>query len=171
MKSLPTAPAPGTPVSSSLIRELIDAIRARTLLRGPGYRTHETPNGLTLEIEKTAAPKSSRIPGLFEPTLETDDNGDKKVVFKYPYYMVGTRLYRCEDERVTVSPEEGVYCLVVNLQNAEAGVEKFADFAAIQTRAANPNESLKLLFEFGEGGSQVRDFRNMPTIATQEFPV
>ena len=168
---MPTPPPPGKPVSATLIRQLIDAIRARTILQGRGYRTRETPNGLTLEIEKTAAPKSSRIPGLFEPKFTTAANGDRKVVFTYPYYMVGTRLYRCEDESVTLFPEEGIYSLVVNLQNAQAGVEKFADFAAIQTRAANPDESIKPLFEFGEGGGPVCDFRNMPTIATQEFPV
>lgn len=123
-------------------------------------------NKQKLDLEQGGSP----LPGLFEPKFKTDDNGDRKVVFTYPYYMVGTRLYRCEDESVTMSPEEGIYCLVVNLQNAQAGVEKFDDFSAIQTRAANPDESIKPLFEFGEDGSPVRDFRNMPTVATQEFP-
>ena len=73
MKSLPTAPAPGSPVSASLIGEIIAAIRARTLLRGRGYRLHETPNGTTLDIERVrgvAGVAAPRTPCRFDVTLE-----------------------------------------------------------------------------------------------------
>ena len=79
MKSLPTAPAPGSPVSASLIGEIIAAIRARTLLRGRGYRLHETPNGTTLDIERVrgvAGVAAPRTPCRFDVTLEiTNEEG------------------------------------------------------------------------------------------------
>lgn len=165
-----TPPSAGQPISASFFAELLREIRANRPLRGQNTRVQRTPNGTHISAVASASSSSSRIPGLFEPKFTTDANDDRTVVFSYPYYMVGTRLYRCEDESVTLYPEEGIYCLVVNLQNAQAGVEKFANFAAIQARAANPDESIKPLFEFGEGGGPIRDFRNMPTIATQEFP-
>lgn len=173
MKILPTAPAPGTPVCSSLIRELIAAIKARTILRGRGYRTRETPNGIMLEIEVGKSSSSSRLPGLFEAKLETSDQGGKKVKFEYPYYMVGTRLYRCEDKDVVLQAGKGIYCLVVDLSATEPKgvIEIYEDFGHVQEAAASPTVSIKPLYEFGDQGTPIRDFRNMPTVSTQEFAV
>lgn len=112
-------------------------------------------------------------PGLFEPRIETDEEDEetKTVTFEYPYYMVGTRLYRCEDEDVTLTAEAGVYCLEINLSGSspDGSVVRYDTFAQIQTRARQPGVSVKPLFEFGEGATVKRDFRNMPTFATQEF--
>lgn len=173
MKILPTAPAPGTPVCSSLIRELIAAIKARTILRGRGYRTRETPNGIMLEIEVGKSSSSSRLPGLFEAKLETSDQGGKKVKFEYPYYMVGTRLYRCEDKDVVLQAGKGIYCLVVDLSATEPKgvIEIYEDFGHVQEAAASPTVSIKPLYEFGDQGTPIRDFRNMPTVSTQESAV
>lgn len=175
MKLLPTAPAPGTPVSSSLIRELIDAIRARTLLRGHGYTIEEKPNGTILKIQVTPARKQSHLPGLFEVKLEPGEqgSGSKKVKFEYPYFMVGTRLYRCEDKDVELPATKGIYCLIVDLSAAEPKgvIDIYADFEEVQEAASSQTDSIKPLYEFDDKGVPIRDFRNMPTVSSQEFNV
>lgn len=45
MRPLPTPPAPGKPVSATLIRQLIDAIRERTILPGRNTSVKRGPNG------------------------------------------------------------------------------------------------------------------------------
>ena len=106
MKSLPTAPAPGSPVSASLIGEIIAAIRARTLLRGRGYRLKETPNGTVLDIDAQAraAAAVAADKGRFAIVSITEEEGSEEqqktytVEFRNPYYDVGGRTYEMEGE-------------------------------------------------------------------------
>lgn len=85
--------------------------------------------------------------------------------------MVGTRLYRCEDEDVSISCDEGIHCLVIDLDQAKpkGTVEVYADFGEVQAAAEDISTSVKPLFELDADGNIIRDCRNMPTIATQEF--
>ena len=116
---------------------------------------------------------ATRLPGLFEAKLETSDQGGKKVKFECPYYMVGTRLYRCEDKDVVLQAGKGIYCLVVDLSATEPKgvIGIYEDFGGVQEAAASPTVSIKPLYEFGDQGTPIRDFRNMPTVSTQEFAV
>lgn len=169
MKSLPTAPAPGTPVSSSLIRELIDAIRARTLLRGPGYRTRETPNGTFLEIDQAKPAKAKHLPGCFEWAGTVDEDGNK--YYGRPYYMIGSRLYRAQDEDVECGSTKGIDFLTVTLDKGQikAEVGHAEDYAELQEQADDKDHAIIPLYELGENGSPVADLRTMPLISSWEF--
>ena len=87
--------------------------------------------------------------------------------------MVGTRLYRCEDKDVVLQAGKGIYCLVVDLSATEPKgvIGIYEDFGYVQEAAASPTVSIKPLYEFGDQGTPIRDFRNMPTVSTQEFAV
>ena len=170
MKILPTAPAPGTPVCSSLIRELIAAIKARTILRGRGYRTRETPNGIMLEIEvgKSARPVA-KTPGCFEirrPSSEADPGG-----FDNPYYMVGANLYQCADAiDMGFDFVDCIVALCVNTDAAapEAHIQSFGDFTALQTAAKDRRVAIHPLYLLGEGGGVLADLRNIPVFPQWE---
>ena len=171
MKSLPTAPAPGTPVCSSLIRELIAAIKARTILRGRGYRTRETPNGIMLEIEvgKSAKP-AAKTPGCFEirrPSGEADPGG-----FDNPYFMVGANLYQCAEAiDMGFGYVDCIVALCVNTDSAapEAHIESFADFTELQEYAKDRRVAIHPLYLLGEGGGVLADLRNIPVFPQWEY--
>ena len=173
MTTPPTPPSPGKPISASFFARLIAWVKSGMLVEGNGYRLRRGPNGTALEIDVGKSSSSSRLPGLFEAKLETSDQGGKKVKFEYPYYMVGTRLYRCEDKDVVLQAGKGIYCLVVDLSATEPKgvIEIYEDFGHVQEAAASPTVSIKPLYEFGDQGTPIRDFRNMPTVSTQEFAV
>ena len=173
MTTPPIPPTPGKPISASFFARLIAWVKSGMLVEGTGYRLRRGPNGTTLEIEGGKSSSSSRLPGLFEAKLETSDQGGKKVKFEYPYYMAGTRLYRCEDKDVVLQAGKGIYCLVVDLSATEPKgvIGIYEDFGHVQEAAASPTVSIKPLYEFGDQGTPIRDFRNMPTVSTQEFAV
>ena len=171
MKILPTAPAPGTPVCSSLIRELIAAIKARTILRGRGYRTRETPNGIMLEIEvgKSAKP-AAKTPGCFEirrPSGEADPGG-----FDNPYFMVGANLYQCAEAiDMGFDYDDCIIALCVNTtsESPQAFVDVFVDFTAIQEAAKSRSVAIHPLYLIGEGGRVLADLRNIPVFPQWEY--
>lgn len=171
MLTPPTAPSPGKPVSAGFFAALIRWIKSVTLVDGPGYRLSRGPNGTTISFATSRTSSSARLPGLFEPRIEQEQGGAKTVRYTYPYFMVGTRLYRCEDEDVTISCDEGIHCLVIDLDQPKpkGTVEVYADFGEVQAAAEDISTSVKPLFEFDADGNIIRDCRNMPTIATQEF--
>ena len=173
MTTPPIPPTPGKPISASFFARLIAWVKSGMLVEGTGYRLRRGPTGTTLEIEVGKSSSSSRLPGLFEAKLETSDQGGKKVKFEYPYYMAGTRLYRCEDKDVVLQAGKGIYCLVVDLSATEPKgvIGIYEDFGHVQEAAASPTVSIKPLYEFGDQGTPIRDFRNMPTVSTQEFAV
>lgn len=167
-----TAPSAGQPVSASFFAELLREVRANRPLAGKNVRTTRTPNGTHISANSSPSSSSRRLPGLFEVKIETDGSGGTQTKFEYPYFMVGTRLYRCEDEDVTLGRvEESIACLVIDLSDDEpkGKVNAYDDFGKIQVAAADPDIAIKPLYEFGEGGTPVRDFRNMPTVSSQEF--
>ena len=177
MKSLPTAPAPGTPVSSSLIRELIDAIKARTILRGRGYRTRETPNGTFLDIDTVKAPKSvAKIPGCFEirrPSPAATEGGEEDPGgFDNPYFTVGANLYQCADAiDMGFDYDDCIVALCVNTTSAspEAYIESFADFTELQEYAKDRTVAVHPLYLMGEGGGVLADLRNIPVFPQWEY--
>lgn len=176
MKSLPTAPAPGTPVSSSLIRELIDAIKARTILRGRGYRTRETPNGIFLDIDTAKAAKSvAKIPGCFEirrPSPAATEGGeDDPGGFDNPYFTVGAHLYQCGDAiDMGFDFDDCIIALVVNttLESPEAYVDGFVDFTELQEAAKDRSIAIHPLYLIGESGNVLADLRNIPVFPQWE---
>lgn len=177
MKSLPTAPAPGTPVSSSLIRELIDAIKARTILRGRGYRTRETPNGTFLDIDTAKASKSvAKIPGCFEirrPSPAATEGGEEDPGgFDNPYFTVGAHLYQCADAiDMGFDYDDCIVALCVNTTSAspEAYIESFADFTELQEYAKDRTVAVHPLYLMGEGGGVLADLRNIPVFPQWEY--
>ena len=173
MTTPPIPPTPGKPISASFFARLIGWVKSGLLVEGTGDRLRRGPDGTALGIEVGKSSSSSRLPGLFEAKLETSDQGGKKVKFEYPYYMVGTRLYRCEDKDVVLQAGKGIYCLVVDLSATEPKgvIGIYEDFGYVQEAAASPTVSIKPLYEFGDQGTPIRDFRNMPTVSTQEFAV
>ena len=170
MKILPTAPVPGTPVCSSLIRELIAAIKARTILRGRGYRTRETPNGIMLEIEvgKSARPVA-KTPGCFEIRRPS---GEDVGGFDNPYFMVGANLYQCA-EAIDMGFEfdDCIIALCVNTtsESPQAFVDVFVDFTAIQEAAKSRSVAIHPLYLIGEGGRVLADLRNIPVFPQWEY--
>lgn len=175
MMRLPTAPAPGTPVSASLIRELIDAIRARTILRGKGYRTHETPNGTYLEIDVKAVAKAvKKIPGCFEirapKTRDASDPGG----FDNPYFMVSGRMYAAPNlgEHESLAYYRNVIvALSVGLTGSSpsASIVTRETFADLQELADDADTSVYPLYEFGPNGEVKCDLRNIPTLVAKEW--
>ena len=177
MKPLPTTPAPGTPVSSSLIRELIDAIRARTILRGKGYRTNETPNGTFLEIERAAAGRSAtykKIPGRFEITLTPDDPPEEgseeettySATFANPYYDIGGKTFEMEEATEKVVTEGDIIALKVTARggNPIAVLDIYKSIAHIRSAQSNYDYFIRPLYKIGSGGSIECDFRTGPTL-------
>lgn len=178
MMTPPTAPAVGKPISASFFARLIAWVKSGQLIEGPNYRLRRTPNGTSLDFKTSSSSSSSRLPGLFEPVFFTREEGqdessqtEKWVRFTYPYFMVGTRIYRCYDADMECRAAEGIYALHVVLSGASpvATIQVYSDFGDLQIAAAVPSVSIKPLFEFDENGSIKRDFRNMPTISSQEF--
>lgn len=177
MIRLPTAPAPGTPVSSSLIRELIAAIKARTILRGPGYRTCETPNGTVLEIEQQRQKQPAKIPGCFE-IRAAKTNGDSDAGgFDNPYYMVGSRIYAAAnlssyaDVATAESRKNKIFALKVDLTGSSpsASIRDAVSFSDLQEEANDDNYVIYPLYEFGPSGNVKCDLRNVPTMVAKEW--
>lgn len=189
MKSLPTAPAPGTPVSSSLIRELIDAIRARTILRGPGYRTRETPNGTALEIEGTAGGRTAykKIPGRFEISLKAEDPQESdeeeeqeqtySATFANPYYDIGGKTYEMPADEEADPPAVGLGgikdgdIIVLKIAAGQSRGEELVtvgSLAELQTLQEDVAYYSIPLYKV-QGGSVVCDFRTGPISGMGEF--
>lgn len=179
MKLLPTAPAPGTPVSASLIRELIDAIRERTILRGRGYRTRETPSGTYLEIDvNTPSKPKKQTPGCFDIRYPNSAGPSDPGGFDNPYYMVGSRIYDAPDLMTCSSvatPESRalkIFVLVVDLSGSEptAGIMTFYSMADVQRLADDNSISIFPLYEFDKYGNVKCDFRTVPNLVGKEWP-
>lgn len=176
MMKLPTPPAPGTPVSSSLIRELIDAIKARTILRGPGYRTQETPNGTSLVIEQPRQKQPAKIPGCFEIRAAKTNGDDDVGGFDNPYYMVGSRIYAAglgdyPDVATPESRKNRIFALLVGLTGASpsASITTATSFSELQAAAGSDDYAVYPLYEFGPGGEIKCDLRNVPTMTAREW--
>ena len=75
MKALPTPPSPGKPVSATLIREIIDAIRERTVIGGRGTRLSYGPNGTTINVgvPSRSSPSPSSDISCFRISPSTND--------------------------------------------------------------------------------------------------
>lgn len=177
MMKLPTPPAPGTPVSSSLIRELVDAIKARTILRGPGYRTCETPNGTVLEIEQPRQKQPAKIPGCFEIRAPKTNGDSDAGGFDNPYYMVGSRIYAAANLSSYAgvagvdSRKNKIFALLVGLTGASpsASITTATSFSELQEAADSDGHVVYPLYEFGPGGEIKCDLRNVPTMVAKEW--
>lgn len=189
MKSLPTAPAPGTPVSSSLIRELIDAIRARTLLRGRGYRTRETPNGTFLDIDTAKAAKPvAKIPARFEIAFlkpeEPQEGGvgeeqetTYSATFDNPYYDIGGKTYEMPVDEEADPPavglgsikDGGIIVLKVAAKDTPtAELAQVLSLAGLQQLQEHTDFYTIPLYKV-QGGKVVCDFRTGPISGMGEF--
>lgn len=167
MKRNLAAPSAGQPIQASFFAEILREIRANRPLSGKNTRTHRTPNGTHIEAVGSRAAPAAKIPGLF--TIGKTDDG--RQIYEYPYYMVGTRLYRASDEDMWFSPgQTGISCLCVDIGGTQPRAVLYLceTFAEVQELAEDPTRSVKPLYEFKDGVA-IRDFRNMPTMSPWEF--
>ena len=51
MRHLPPEPNAGDKITADIIREIIRAIKERTVIKGPNYSTADSPNGLVLKFD------------------------------------------------------------------------------------------------------------------------
>lgn len=66
MKTLPPEPSPGDKIKAELIRELIRAIRERTIIKGPNYALASGPNGTVVKFDMPRPTESENNPLPFE---------------------------------------------------------------------------------------------------------
>lgn len=66
MRSLPPEPSPGDKIKAELIRDLIRAIRERTLIKGPNYALASSPNGTVVKFDMPRPTESENNPLPFE---------------------------------------------------------------------------------------------------------
>lgn len=66
MRTLPPEPSPGDKIKAELIRDLIRAIRERTIIKGPNYALASGPNGTVVKFDMARPPESENNPLPFE---------------------------------------------------------------------------------------------------------
>ncbi|MBO7688834.1 MAG: hypothetical protein J6V72_20810 [Kiritimatiellae bacterium] len=66
MRTLPPEPSPGDKIKADLIRDLIRAIRERTLIKGPNYALASGPNGTVIKFDPPKPQESENNPLPFE---------------------------------------------------------------------------------------------------------
>ena len=66
MRSLPPEPSPGDKIKADLIRDLIRAIRERTLIKGPNYALVSGPNGTVIKLDPARPQNPEGTPLPFE---------------------------------------------------------------------------------------------------------
>ncbi len=66
MRTLPPEPSPGDKIKAELIRDLIRAIRERTLIKGPNYALASGPNGTVVKFDMPRPTESENNPLPFE---------------------------------------------------------------------------------------------------------
>lgn len=92
MKQLPTPPSPGNPVSSTLIRQLINAIRERTIIQGLNISLKRGPSGTVVNAHNVTNPSSNLLPWTFS-CKEDPDTGDRTGGWKNGRLQIG---YDCD---------------------------------------------------------------------------
>lgn len=109
------------------------------------------------------------LPGCFEWAGTVDEDGNK--FYGRPYYMIGSRLYRAQDEDVECGSTKGIDFLSVTLDKGQikAEVGHAEDYAELQEQTDDKDHAIIPLYEIGEGGSPVADLRTMPLISSWEF--
>ena len=164
----PTAPSPGNPVSAGFFARLIAWVKSGQLVEGPGYRLRRSPNGTALDLQQSKQAKTTVVPRCFDIRRASgDDTGG----FDNPYFQVGCRLYRSTSAETCGFSFE--YCIIALKINAtfaapDATVVIYESFADLQTAQDNSQFAIIPLYEVGEKGVVLVDFRDVPTFGTWE---
>lgn len=189
MKTCPTPPAAGTPVSASFFARLVGWVRSCTLVDGPGYRVRRGPNGTSLELApaKVRSASGACPPGRFTITLTEEQPGEnaqsdeKKYTAKFTnlYYDIGGKTYEMPRDNGGTDEKPSVHI----------GGVKDGDIIVLKVGATdNHEEELVTVESIGElqdlqeddgfyclplysidGGTVACDFRCGPSMTMGEF--
>lgn len=110
-----------------------------------------------------------KLPSCFEYGGTTDEDGNK--FYGRPYFMVGSRLCRAQDEDCACGTQPGIDYLDITLDSgkAVAVVNHATDYAQLQARADDKDHAIIPLYEFDQNGKVAADLRTMPLISAWEF--
>lgn len=92
MKIELTKPAPGTPISASLICAIIDELKRLRLIETPGVRFGRSPSGTRIFIDQNRLSASSGVHGCFDIRQPKTNGDDDPGGFDNPYFIVGSRM-------------------------------------------------------------------------------
>jgi len=189
MRTLPPEPSPGDKVSASLIRDIIRALRERTIIQGHGVKASFGPNGTVISANTAKSSKSTDIidNGCFKiissPEEEEEEGSEgeeeeeeaETLTFGNPYYSIGGKTYVLTANGGEENPSiEVTYPCIVYLKicaNEEQGatLEYDSSIESMQSEQEDTDYYCIPLYSFDEDGALTCDFRNMPTAAMGEF--
>ena len=124
----PTAPSPGKPVSAGFFARLIAWVKSGQLIEGVGYRLHRTPNGTSIDFDKsvvrTAAAPVQELPWTFAVTEDPDTGelkgGWRNKILQDGYSPINLDHFEHDDEDMTTFDEtghvDGKYYLEIDLK-------------------------------------------------------
>lgn len=134
MKQLPTPPSPGKPVSATLIRQLIAAIRERTILPGRNTSVKRGPNGTTVDTTMSAPGSASRQPTYWTFSCTEDpDSGERTGGWKNCRLQVGLNCLVASEDVFgpqsnlitgTEQTDDGVYYVEVDLRKETGEIKR-----------------------------------------------
>ena len=189
MRKKLTKPAPGTPISSSLICDIIDELESLRLIETPGVRLGRSPKGTRVFVSppSPARTAASETPGCFKirPATKEKRPGEsgEDVVDENPggfdncYLMIGGRFYDVSsDDSIKFFGYENMKNVIVYLKvdltasSFGATIETAASFAELADAAQDEDYAVIPLYKFGEEEGLVEvDFRKMPFSIEGEF--
>lgn len=175
MRPLPTPPAPGKPVSATLIRQLIAAIRERTILSGVNTRLKRTPSGTIIDSIEHIGSKhvcESMIPWKVVSYVdETDD--EEKHRFANKILQIGYGVYNYDsdelDEKVAEPDdlEESNYYVEITFD--ETG--PFDHPPSIEIKSGEPEEGIdwdnlivRIVLGYFDGEKLINGIGHVPVI-------
>jgi len=195
MRTLPPDPRPGEKVSATLVREIIRAIRERTILPSPGVRTSVGPNGTRLSIDtakSVAAAAAQGVRGCFsiqaKEVTVTENQVKQTETHRHLvdcWYNVGGVTRHAEDIDIedlipvpAASAQSGdgqdedeeevdtvIYFKINSNNSTEAGA---CLTTALQAEQNDATAYVFPLYLFGPDGSLKLDMRNAPQIQQWE---
>ena len=189
MRKKLTKPAPGTPISSSLICDIIDELESLRLIETPGVRFGRSPNGTRVFVSppNPARTAASETPGCFEirkPTeAESPGESGSEATDEDPggfdncYLMIGGKIYNFdyynEIKRFGYENMKDVFVYVkidLTLSSVSPTIETAETFVELQEAAREENYAVIPIYKFGEKEGLVEvDFRKMPSEIAGEF--
>ena len=189
MRKKLTKPAPGTPISSSLICDIIDELESLRLIDTPGVRLGRSPKGTRVFVDAANPSRNSykETPGCFEIRKPTEaespgESGSEATEedpggFDNCYLMIGGKIYNFDDydeiKRFGYENMIDVFVYVkIDLTTNEVSptIETSNSFDGLQDAAREENYAVIPLYKFGDKEGLVEiDFRKMPSEIAGEF--
>ena len=170
MRTLPTEPKPGDRISATLIRDIIRAIRERTIIQGPGMKVSPGPNG-TVVSAVTSASSVLQPTTYWKFSKKENDEGEDEGGWHNQVIQIGVRVWNFNkpDDGFTdeTDLEDGDHYLLIDFtKNGKemakiVRTEKDAGTADIEDRA---NGILAVYLGTVEDGKQTRGIYWPPVI-------